>query len=67
MLSALEADLPVIQRGLFDLIAQIMAHLPSVEVTNPQRMIDFVRWLAALEMVDGTPAGIYQDVYAEKC
>ena len=65
MLSALEADLPVIQRGLFDLIAQIMVHLPSVEVTNPQRMIDFVRWLAALEMVHGTPAGIYQDVYAE--
>ncbi len=61
----LEADLPVIMRGLFDLIAKIQACLPDAKVTNPQRMIEFVRWLAAMEMVDGTPAGIYQDVYAD--
>lgn len=65
MLKAFEADLPAIQRGLFDLIAQIMVHLPKVQVTNPQRMIEFVRWLAAMEMVDGGPAGVYQDVYAD--
>ncbi len=61
----LEADLPVIMRGLFDLIANILVHLPDAKVTNPQRMIEFVRWLAAMEMVDGAPAGIYQDVYAD--
>lgn len=61
----LEADMPVIMRGLFDLIAKIQACLPKAEVTNPQRMIEFVRWLAAMEIVDGAPAGVYQDVYAD--
>jgi hypothetical protein len=61
----LEVDMPVIMRGLFDLISKVLVHLPEAEVTNPQRMIEFVRWLAAMEMVDGTPAGIYQDVYAD--
>lgn len=61
----LEADMPVIMRGLFDLIAKIQASLPKAEVTNPQRMIEFVRWLAAMEIVDGAPAGVYQDVYAD--
>ena len=60
-----EADLPAIQRGLFDLISNIMLHLPTAEVTNPERMIDFVRWLAAYEKVDGLPAGIYQASYSE--
>jgi hypothetical protein len=36
-----------------------------VEVTSPERMIDFVRWLAAMEIVDGAPAGTYQDLYSE--
>lgn len=59
-----EADLPVIQRGLFDLIAQILIHLPTVEVTAPQRMLSFVEWLAAMEKVQGIPVGIYQESYA---
>jgi hypothetical protein len=33
-------------------------------VTNPERMIDFVRWLAALEGVKGIPAGSYQSAYS---
>lgn len=64
MLKALQADRPVIFRGLLDLIAQIFQHLPDVEVTNPERMIDFVRWLAAMEKVQGIPAGIFQDAYS---
>ncbi len=60
-----ENDQPVIQRGLFDLIAQILLHLPTVEVTVPQRMYSFVQWLAALEKVHDIPAGIYQETYAE--
>ncbi|WP_430232616.1 hypothetical protein [Nitrosomonas communis] len=61
----LQADLPAIMRGLFDLIADIFKHLPTAEVTNPERMIDFVRWLAAFEQADGTPAGYYQAVYSD--
>ena len=61
----LEADLPSIMRGLFDLIASIFAHLPNVEITHPERMIDFVAWLGAMERVDNIPAGIYQGLYSE--
>lgn len=60
----LEVDLPAIMRGLFDLIASIFKHLPNVEITNPERMIDFVAWLAAMEMADDVPAGIYQELYS---
>ncbi|MCX7178075.1 MAG: hypothetical protein NTX56_04630 [Proteobacteria bacterium] len=59
-----QADLPAIQRGLFDLIAEIFVHLPSAEVSNPERMIDFSRWLAAMEMADGVTPGIYQAEYS---
>lgn len=59
-----EADLPAIMRGLFDLIAAIFMHLPYVEVTNHERMIDFVYWLAAMEKADGVPPGIYQGLYS---
>ena len=63
-LQAFQADLPRIFRGLLDLIAQIMTHLPSVEVTNPERMIDFVRWLGAMEKVYDAPAGVFQTQYS---
>ena len=59
------ADLPVIMRGLFELMASIFTHLPNAKVTNPERMIDFVRWLAAMELVDGAPIGTYQSAYSE--
>ncbi len=63
--SEFEADLPAILRGLFDLIAGILTHLPEAKVTNPERMIDFVHWLAAMEMAQGVPAGVYQAAYSE--
>ena len=59
-----EADLPFIMRGLLDLISNIMLHLPTIKVTHPERMIDFVKWLAAMEKVQGVPAGVYQDAYS---
>jgi hypothetical protein len=59
-----QADLPFIMRGLFDLIAGIFKHLPNASTTNPERMIDFVRWLAAMEMAHGAPAGVYQQEYS---
>lgn len=65
MVAELQADLPFILRGLFDLIASVFKHLPTAEVTQPERMIDFVRWLAAMERAQGLPAGVYQQVYSD--
>ena len=62
--TALEGDLPAIQRGLYDLIAKIFEQLPNATVTHSERMIDFVRWLAAFERVDGVQAGTYQAEYS---
>jgi len=59
-----QADLPVIFRGLLDLVANIQAQLPKAEVVHPERMIDYVQWLAAMEIVDGVPAGVYQAEYS---
>jgi hypothetical protein len=50
-------------RGLYDLIAEILKHLPTVEVTVPTRMMGFSRWIGAIEKVHGMRAGLYQDVY----
>lgn len=63
METELSADLPAIQRGLYDLIAKVFEQLPKVKVTRPARMIDFSRWLAAMELVFGTPEDAYQDAY----
>ena len=62
--SELQADLPAIFRGLLNLIADIFPHLPDAEVTNPERMFDFVHWLAAMEKAQGTPTGVYQAAYS---
>lgn len=61
----LEADLPLIMRGLLDLISAIFKRLPGAQITNPERMLDFVRWIAAMELVDGVPPGTYQAVYSD--
>ena len=61
----LEQDLPAIQRGLFDLIAAIFQHLPTAKVEKTERMIDFVRWLAAMEAAQGVPTGVFQREYSE--
>lgn len=65
MLKSLQVDMPVIFRGLLDLIADIFRHLPEAEITHPERMLDFVHWLAAMEKADGIPAGLYQQAYSE--
>lgn len=51
MEAELTETLPQIMRGVYDLIAEILEVLPSAEITSPHRMIDFVRWLAAMEIV----------------
>lgn len=65
MLKALHTDLPVIFRGLLDLIAKVLQHVHDVDVADPERMVDFTRWLAAMEKVDGAPAGVYQEAYRD--
>ena len=60
-----QADLPAILRGIFDRIAEIFRYLPTAEVSDPERMIDFSRWMAASERVDGVPYGIYQNLYSD--
>jgi len=65
MEEALARDLPVIQQGLFDLIAQVQVQLPNVELTSAERMIDFCKWLGAMELVNGAPVGSYQACYSD--
>lgn len=65
MLQDFEADYPVILGGLYDLIAKILQKLPEAQVVAPSRMLDFCRWLAAMEMALGMPVGALQYLYAE--
>jgi hypothetical protein len=61
----LQKDLPYIMRGLYECIAEIFQQLPNAEVTNPERMIGFVEWIAAYEQVKGVKPGTFQAVYSE--
>ncbi len=65
MLKELKIDMPVIFRGLLDLIAKILQHVHEVDLEEPERMVDFARWLAAMEKVHGIPPGIYQGAYRD--
>ena len=58
-----EQDYPVILGALYDLISKIFRHLPNVKVESPSRMVDFCRWLAAMELAIGCPAGSLLDEY----
>ncbi len=65
MLAEFAHDHPVILRGLYELTATTMAHLPNAEVVVPSRMLDFCRWLGATEMARGLPVGTLQQRYAD--
>lgn len=65
MLAQFELDCPVILRGLYDLIVQVQLLLPTAKVVAPSRMLDFCRWLAAVECALGYPVGVLQYLYAE--
>ena len=68
LITDFQNDLPVIQRGLYNLIASILQHLPDAEVLYPERMLDFSQWLAALELALGHPKdrlGAIQEHYSE--
>lgn len=57
-------DLPVILKGMLDYMAKVMAELPGVRPTDPERLIDFSHWLAAMEKVDGASEAEYQAAYS---
>ena len=65
LIQELNEDLPAIMCGLFNLISDVLKHLPTVKVTNPERMIDFVYWLAAMEVALNVPPGVYQAAFSE--
>jgi hypothetical protein len=60
-----QRDLPQIFRGLLDLTAGALAHVDAVTPTSPERMIDFVRWLAAIERFQGIPGDPFQTAYGD--
>jgi hypothetical protein len=60
-----EADWPVILGGLYDLIVKILQRLPDAQVVAPSRMLDFCRWLAAMELALGLEEGAIQLPYAQ--
>jgi hypothetical protein len=61
----LELDKPIIFRGLLDSISKCFAVKGTETITHPQRMMGFVRWLAAFELAEGMEVGTLQKIYAE--
>jgi hypothetical protein len=61
--AAWQIDLPEILMGVFELISDILIHLPNAKVLHPTRSIDYCRWLAAMELAEGVPEGVYQQSY----
>ena len=58
------AELPEIFKGILDLTANILEKLPTVEVVHPERMLGYVRYLAAAEEVLEMEPGKLQAVYS---
>jgi hypothetical protein len=62
----LHRDYPDIYFGLLDLIAKVFAVLPDIQVKEAERMAEFSKWLAAMEVVQGVPEGTYQKHYSDQ-
>lgn len=62
----LHQDYPDIYFGLLDLIAKVFAVLPDTKVKEAERMAEFSKWLAAMEVVQGVPEGTYQKYYSDQ-
>ncbi|WP_210437771.1 ATP-binding protein [Vibrio crassostreae] len=59
----LEASMPEIFGALLTLASQALAILPDVEVIHEARMMDYAKWIGALERVWKLPEGKLQKVY----
>lgn len=56
---------PEIAGALYDLLAGVIAHLPTVSLPAPPRMATFARVGTAVEHVLGWPAGSFLDAYRD--
>tara|TARA_R110000737_G_scaffold314184_1_gene323880 strand:- start:3698 stop:5494 length:1797 start_codon:yes stop_codon:yes gene_type:complete len=65
LIQQLELDMPIIFRGLLDLISKCFAVEGTETITHPQRMMGFVHWLAKIELAEGMEVGTLQRIYAE--
>lgn len=63
--AAFQTDLPAIFRGLLDLISTILEKLPDAKVKHPERMLEFVQWIAAMELAMDIPQGDLQAAYSD--
>lgn len=61
----LDEKIPTIYRGLLELAAKALHVVDDVNVLYPERMLGFVRWLAALELVMELDAGTLQKAYRD--
>lgn len=62
--AAFVAGLPGMLTGVLQLAAMILARLDSVEVTHPERMLRFVKYIAAIEDIYEKPKGELQGLYS---
>lgn len=65
MLERFGRDYPVILRGLYDLISKVFRALPDAQITHPARMLDFCKWLAAMEVALDLNSGTLQQKYVQ--
>ncbi|EVT99043.1 hypothetical protein D018_2704 [Vibrio parahaemolyticus VP2007-007] len=61
----LEASMPEILGALLTLASKALAVLPDVEVMHEARMMDYAKWIGALEKIWKLPEGKLQKVYAK--
>lgn len=64
LLENFENDLPDLYAGLLDLSSKAMGFLPQAEVTHPERMLEFCRWISAVELAMALKPGEIQATYS---
>ena len=63
LMDAFSEAKPRILTGLLKLISQVFGVLDGIEVIHKERMLDFSKWIAAVEKVQGLEAGLLQNAY----
>ena len=63
LMDAFNEAKPRIFTGLLKLISQVFGVLDDIEVVHKERMLDFSKWIAAIEKVQGLEAGLLQNAY----
>lgn len=58
-------ELPSIFKGFLELLAKVLQIVDTVELTHSHRMIRFMKYLAAVEQIEGLDKGFLQGAYVE--